>query len=89
MHPVEVGIATVLSGVGVVLVGPDGGHGGVAALGDDAAQRPRVDQVAAENHVLDERVVRRLLAFAGAGGGDRCGAHEERKAAGGYPGCGR
>lgn len=89
MHPVEVGLAAVLSGVGVVLVGPDGGHGGVAALGDYAAQRPRVDQVAAENHVLDERVVRRLLAFAGAGGGARCGAHEERKSAGGYPGCGR
>lgn len=87
---VEVGLAAVLLCVGVVLVIPDGGDGGVAALGHDAAQRPRVDQVAAENHVLDERVVGRLLAFAGAGGEVGCGAHEEgrRKAAGGDPGCG-
>lgn len=59
MHGVDVGVGEIGGGVGAVAVRPDGSDGGVAALGDDAAQGPRVDQVAPEDHVLHHHVGRR------------------------------
>lgn len=69
MHRVEIAIAAVIEGERVVSVGPDGGHGGVAALRDDAAERPRVDQIPSEDYVLDENVGGFPILFSGAGAG--------------------
>ena len=43
MHRIDVFRAAVLKGDGVVFVGPNGGHGGMATLCDHAAHRPLVD----------------------------------------------
>ncbi|KAJ8639782.1 hypothetical protein MRB53_016476 [Persea americana] len=68
-HRVEIAIAAVIEGERVVSVGPDGSHGGVAALRDDAAERPRVDQIPSEDYVLDENVGGFPTLFSGAGAG--------------------
>lgn len=43
VHKIEIGRGTVAEGVGIVLILPDGGDGGMAALCYQAPQRPRVD----------------------------------------------
>lgn len=79
----------------MVPVRPHGGHGGVAALRHDAPQRPRVRQIAPQDHVLDQHVhglLRALLASGGrssvrsGGGGGSVHAGSLRDLAEGDPG---
>lgn len=83
MHGVEVVVGAVGEDVGVVAVVPDGGHRGVAALGDDASERPTVDQVAPEDHVLHDDVAPRWIVSAAAWWGRRGDSGGDRRCVGG------
>lgn len=69
VHKIDLLRATVLGGKGIVPVLPDGGDGGMAALRHYATERPRVDQVSPEHHVLNNHVDI-LLLLAGAAADD-------------------
>jgi hypothetical protein len=75
VHSVEVVGPAVGGGVRVLAVHPHGGNGGVASLRHHAPQRPRVREVASQDHVLHQHVPRLLRAFLasrGGGGQGRC-----------------
>lgn len=57
VHGIKIIGAAVLVGEGVVPVRPDGGDGGMTALGHHAPQRPRVDEVPPKHHVLHNHVL--------------------------------
>uniref|UniRef100_A0A803R7M0 Uncharacterized protein n=1 Tax=Cannabis sativa TaxID=3483 RepID=A0A803R7M0_CANSA len=56
MHGIDVIRVTVLKCMRIFFVGPNGGYGGMATLCHNATERPRVNQISTEHHILNQYV---------------------------------
>lgn len=56
MHRINILRTTVLQSVGILFVQPNGGDWSMASLSYDASERPRINEISPEHHVLNQNV---------------------------------